>query len=62
MQDSKVPIQGAYIEKENFQEESRDLTLRELKEVYPAARLSPMEDIQSWIDRSGELVCKISNY
>jgi hypothetical protein len=54
--DSKVPIQGAYMLRSDFQEETRDLTLRELKEAHPAARLSPMEDIQSWIERSGDLL------
>lgn len=55
VQDSKTPIQGAYISRCRFQEDSRDLTLRELKEAYPDARLSPMEDIQSWIEKSSEL-------
>jgi hypothetical protein len=34
--DSKVPIQGAYILKSEFEGLSRDLTLQELKVAYPA--------------------------
>jgi hypothetical protein len=55
MQDSKIPIQGAYIGRSLFEVEARDLTLLQLKVAYPEARLSPMEDIQLWIDRSKEL-------
>jgi hypothetical protein len=55
VQDSKIPIQGAYIGRSLFEIEARDLTLLQLKAAYPEARLSPMEDIQLWIDRSKEL-------
>ena len=55
VQDSKIPVQGAYMLRSDFQEEARDLTLKGLKEAYPSARLSPMEDIQSWIDASQAL-------
>ena len=55
VQDSKTPIQGAYISRCKFQEQSRDLTLHELKGAYPEARLSPMEEIQAWIEKSSEL-------
>jgi hypothetical protein len=54
VQDSKMPIQGAYILRDEFQVESRDLTLLSLREAYPTVRLS-MEDIQSWIDASASL-------
>ena len=55
VQDSKVPIQGAYILRSEFEVETRDLTLQQLKEAHPTVRLSPMEDIQSWIDASETL-------
>jgi hypothetical protein len=55
VQDSKIPIQGAYIARSLFEVEARDLTLLQLKAAYPEARLSPMEDIQYWIDKSKEL-------
>jgi hypothetical protein len=55
VQYSKIPIQGAYIARNLFEVEARDLTLLQLKAAYPEARLSPMEDIQYWIEKSKEL-------
>ena len=53
--DSKVPIQGAYILQADFEGSSRDLTLRELKEAYPTARTSPVDDVKAWVERSKEI-------
>ena len=58
VQDSKTPIQGAYISRCKFQEQSRDLTLQELKGAYPEARLSPMEEMQAWIEKSSEFTAR----
>ena len=53
--DSKVPIQGAYILKLEFEGSSRDLTLRELKAAYPTVRTSPMDDVNKWVALSKDL-------
>ena len=55
VQDSKFPIQGAYMLRSDFEEETRDLTLAKLREAHSSVRLSPMEDMQSWIDASQAL-------
>ena len=60
--DSKVPIQGAYILKSEFEGSSRDLTLQELKVAYPAVRTSPMDDVNKWVALSKELDPEVQQY
>ena len=52
VRDSKFPLQGAYIEEDEFCHGMRDLDLPTLRSQYPNVKLSPMDDIRAWIEAS----------
>ena len=52
LQDCKRPLQGAYIEEDDFAHGMRRMELAELLAKHPDVRLSPMEDIRYWIEAS----------
>ena len=49
---TKSPLQGAYIDEEDFSHDMRELDLPNLLVKYPEVRLSPMGEIRSWIETS----------
>lgn len=50
IKDSKCPLQGAYVLEDDFCYGMRDRDLKTLLSEFPGVRLSPMEDIRTWID------------
>ncbi len=50
LKDSKCPLQGDYVLEDDFCHGMRDRDLETLLSEFPGVRLSPMEDIRTWID------------
>ena len=50
--DSKNAIQGAYIETDDYCANMRAMSLNELRASHSGVRISPIEEIVTWIDRS----------
>ena len=50
--ETKNPLQGAYIESDDFYFGMRDMDLATLRAKHPEARLSPIQEIVAWIDAS----------
>jgi hypothetical protein len=52
---SKFPVQGAYVEEDEFCYGMRDLDLSSLLSKYPHVKVSPMDAIRAWIEASEAL-------
>jgi hypothetical protein len=52
VQDSKTPLQGAYILADDFCHGMRELGLPELLHKHPEIKLSPVDDVRAWIAKS----------
>ena len=53
--DSKSPLQGAYVEEDEFCHGMRVLGLQELISKHPSVKISPMDKIRAWIEASSDL-------
>ena len=52
---SKSPLQGAYIEEDDYCHDMRGMRLDDLQHKYPGVRVSPMGEIRDWINTSSGL-------
>ena len=52
---SKFPVQGAYVEEDEFCYGMRDLDLSSLLSKYPHVKVSSMDAIRAWIEASEAL-------
>ena len=52
VQDSKTPLQGAYVPEEDFAHGMRKLSLRDLVSNHPCVQVAPMDDVRAWIAKS----------
>ena len=50
LEGASCPLQGAYVLEDDFCYGMRDRDLKTLLSEFPGVRLSPMEDIRTWID------------
>ena len=55
VQESKTPLQGAYVPEDDFAHIMRRLGLKDLLRLHPCVQVSPMEDIRAWIAKSNWL-------